>query len=76
MGTAKGQTQDDIRGECTIPGLENSVVCIGFSHEVISPRDAVSGLPTGQRQSKPLRVIKYADKTTPLFYSALVRRSL
>ena len=71
--TAKGQTQGDIRGECTIRGLENSIVCIGFSHEIISPRDAASGLPTGRRQHKPLRVIKYADKTTPLFYSALVR---
>jgi type VI secretion system secreted protein Hcp len=70
--TAKGQKQGTINGECTIKGLENTIVCIGFAHEVVSPRDAASGLPTGKRQHKPLRIVKYLDKTTPLFYSALV----
>jgi len=30
----------------------------GFSHEVVSPRDAASGLPTGKRQHKPVRMSK------------------
>jgi len=30
----------------------------GMSHEVVSPRDAASGLPTGKRQHKPLRTTK------------------
>jgi type VI secretion system secreted protein Hcp len=70
--TAKGQKQGLIRGECTISGLENTIVCIGFTHEVVSPRDPTTGLPTGKRQHKPLTISKYIDKTTPLFYSALV----
>jgi type VI secretion system secreted protein Hcp len=70
--SAKGQVQGAIKGECTIRGLENTVVCIGYGHEIVSPRDAATGLPTGMRQHKPLRVIKYIDQTTPLFYAALV----
>ncbi|MCB1219403.1 MAG: type VI secretion system tube protein Hcp [Planctomycetales bacterium] len=33
---------------------------------VVSPRDAASGLPTGKRQHKPIRVSKPIDKATPL----------
>jgi type VI secretion system secreted protein Hcp len=70
--TAKGQKQGAINGECTIKGLENTIVCIGFTHEIVSPRDATTGLPTGHRLHKPLTITKNIDKTTPLFYSALV----
>lgn len=70
--TIKGQKQGVIKGECTIKGLENSIVCLGFTHEIISPRDAASGLPTGNRQHKPLSIAKNIDRTTPLLYSALV----
>jgi type VI secretion system secreted protein Hcp len=70
--TAKGQKQGAINGECTIKGLENTIVCLGFTHEIASPRDAVTGLPTGKRQHKPLTITKNIDRTTPLFYSALV----
>ncbi len=73
---ARGQKQGDIKGECTITGLENTTVCIGFTHEVVSPRDATTGLPTGKRQHKPLTITKYIDKTTPLFYSALVNNEI
>ena len=30
---------------------------VGFSHEIISPRDPASGLPTGKRQHKPFNVV-------------------
>jgi type VI secretion system secreted protein Hcp len=45
---------------------------LGFSHEVISPRDAASGLPTGKRQHKPVVVTKRIDKSTPLLYQGIV----
>lgn len=44
----------------------------GWSHEVVSPRDAASGLPTGKRQHKPVSVTKPVDKATPLFHGAFV----
>jgi type VI secretion system secreted protein Hcp len=44
----------------------------GFSHEIVSPRDPASGLPTGQRMHKPISITKQLDATTPLLLNALV----
>lgn len=43
------------------------------SHEILSPRDAASGLPTGKREHKPITITKRIDKTSPLFLDALVQ---
>ncbi|MFA6149604.1 MAG: type VI secretion system tube protein TssD [bacterium] len=68
----KGQKQGDIKGSVTQKGRENSIMVIAYSHEIVSPRDAASGLPTGKRMHKPLVITKELDKSTPLLYSALV----
>lgn len=68
----RGETQDEIHGSSTAPGTENMIVVENFSHEVVSPRDAASGLPTGKRQHKPITITKRIDKSTPLIASALV----
>jgi type VI secretion system secreted protein Hcp len=68
----KGQTQGDIKGSVTQKGREDSIMVIAYSHEVVSPRDAASGLPTGKRQHKPLVITKELDKSTPLLYQCLV----
>ena len=64
-------TQGEIKGSVTQAGREDSMMVIGFSHEVESPRDASSGLPTGKRQHKPLTITKEIDKATPLLMKAL-----
>src|SRR5436190_7126906 len=61
--TARGAQQGDIEGESTLKGFEKSMVCLGFSHEIVSPRDPASGLPTGTRRHKPTRVCDSTDKT-------------
>jgi type VI secretion system secreted protein Hcp len=71
--TAKGAQQGDIEGESTLKGSEKSMVCLGFSHEIVSPRDPASGLPTGKRQHKPIVVVKRIDKASPLLQGAMVR---
>lgn len=43
----------------------------GYTHEIISPRDSASGLPTGKRQHKPMVISKRIDKSTPILYKAL-----
>jgi type VI secretion system secreted protein Hcp len=43
-----------------------------ISHEIVSPRDPASGLPTGKRQHKPFVITKTMDKSSPLFLNALV----
>jgi type VI secretion system secreted protein Hcp len=69
--TLKGDTQGDIKGSCTQAGREDSMEIYGWSHEVISPRDAASGLPTGKRQHKPLTITKAVDKASPLLTNVL-----
>lgn len=51
---------------------KDSFVGIGYAHEVISPRDAASGLPTGKRQHKPVSITKKIDQVSPLLMNALV----
>ncbi len=68
----KGQIQGNIKGSVTQAGREDSIMVIGFSHEVISPRDAASGMATGKRQHQPLIITKEIDKSSPLLMNALV----
>ncbi len=67
----KASQQGDIKGSCIQKGREDTIMVIGFSHEIVSPRDAASGLPTGKRQHKPLVITKEVDKATPLLFSIL-----
>jgi hypothetical protein len=62
---------------------QNAAVCTGkircsdgscvinFEQDIVSPRDAASGLPTGKRMHKPFVITKELDKSSPL----LVRES-
>jgi type VI secretion system secreted protein Hcp len=68
----KGQKQGDIKGSVTKKGNEGAIQVIAVSHEIVSPRDAASGLPTGKRQHKPLVIRKQIDKSTPVLNSMLV----
>lgn len=68
----KGQIQGNIKGSVTQAGREDSIMVIGFSHEVVSPRDAASGMATGKRQHQPLIITKEIDKSSPLLMNALV----
>jgi type VI secretion system secreted protein Hcp len=52
-------------------GRKDAVMVIAVSHEVISPRDAASGLPTGKRMHKPFVITKELDKASPLLYKIL-----
>ncbi len=68
----KGQKQGEIKGSVTQKGREGKIAVIAVSHEVISPRDAASGLPTGKRMHKPFVITKELDKSSPLLYNVLV----
>ena len=68
----KGVNQGDINGPVTRPGRKGSIKVIAWTHEVISPRDAASGLPTGKRQHRPITITKEIDSTSPLLMNVLV----
>jgi type VI secretion system secreted protein Hcp len=45
---------------------------LGYTHEIVSPRDPASGLPTGKRQHKPLSVRIPVGAAAPLLMNAIV----
>jgi type VI secretion system secreted protein Hcp len=70
--TLKGQKTGAIDGSVTQKGREKSIMVIAVSHEITSPRDPASGLPTGKRMHKPMVITKELDKSTPLLFNVLV----
>jgi len=68
--TVQGETQGAIHGSVTMAGRENQIAVYGWTHEILSPRDAASGLATGKRQHTPLTVTKPIDKATPRLLQA------
>ncbi len=69
----KGQKQGDIKGSVTqtTGNRKDKIQVIAVSHEVVSPRDPASGLPTGKRMHKPFVITKELDKSSPLLYTVL-----
>lgn len=53
-------------------GQAGKVRIIAVTHEIVSPRDAASGLPTGKRQHKPLRLTMELGPSATQFNAALV----
>lgn len=74
--TLKGQKQGTITGGVTQKGREGSIQVQYMQSEIISPRDAASGLPTGKRQHKPFVLRKSLDQSTPMLISALVNNEV
>jgi len=70
--TLKGQKTGDIKGSVTQKGREGKIMVIAASHEIVTPRDAASGLATGRRTHTPYVITKELDKSTPLLYNVLV----
>ncbi|MFP7754274.1 Hcp family type VI secretion system effector [Thermodesulfobacteriota bacterium B35] len=66
------ESTGEIKGSVTQAGREDSIMVIAVEHEIVSPRDVASGLPTGKRQHKPLVITKEVDKSSPLLYTVLV----
>jgi type VI secretion system secreted protein Hcp len=70
--TVTGETQGPILGSVTAAGKEGSILLTRIIHEVVQPRDAASGLPTGKRQHKPITITKEVDKSSAPLYNAFI----
>ena len=68
----KGQKLGVIKGGVTQKGREGSIMVIAAEHEIISPRDSASGLPTGKRSHRPFTITKEVDRSSPLLYQLLI----
>lgn len=70
--TIKVATQGDILGGVVKSTHVSAMEVLGFDLEATIPRDMASGMPTGKRQYKGLRITKPIDKASPKLWTALV----
>jgi type VI secretion system secreted protein Hcp len=68
----KGQKTGEVKGSVTQKGCQGKIMVIAASHEIVSPRDAASGLPTGKPTHKPFTITKESDQASPVLYNMLV----
>jgi len=65
------QTRGEIKGEVTQKGREDQHELLAYSHEIVSPNDPATGLPTGKRQHQPFRIVKLLNQGSPLLLQAM-----
>lgn len=70
--SAVGARQGVFKGEARQKGMENKIVGLTFDYSVVSPRDPASGMATGKRQHRPIRIIKPWGASSTQFFTALV----
>ena len=66
-----GVSQGPIRGSVTQKGREDQILVIRSSHEIVSPRNPLSGKPTDKRIHKPFIIQKEVDRSSPHLYQIL-----
>jgi type VI secretion system secreted protein Hcp len=69
--TLTGQKSGAVKGGVTQKGRENTIAVSAFDDEIVSPRDPASGLPTGKRQHKPIRVTFELDQSAPILFNMM-----
>lgn len=69
--TATGEVHGNIQGGVTSPGREGSMEITEYGHGISAPVDSATGLPSGNRQHRPIRVTKKIDQATPILMSVL-----
>lgn len=72
----KGVKQGDIKGSVTLAGREGTILVVAAEHEIVSPTDAASGLPTGKVQHKPFILVKEVDRASPQMMTLLLNNEL
>jgi type VI secretion system secreted protein Hcp len=64
-----GQKSGEVKGSVTQKGREGKILVISADHQIVSPRDAATGLSTGKRQHRPFVITKELDRSSPVLYS-------
>jgi type VI secretion system secreted protein Hcp len=69
------KNQGTIKGSSTrkggAPDYGMGIECHGFNYDVLAPRDAAGGLPTGKRTHKPITIVREVDSASPLLWQAV-----
>ena len=70
----KLQTQGKVAGDSAVTSLNRKglIEVWQFDHQVVSPRDAATGMATGRRIEKPVRITTPVGSASPLLFQAVV----
>lgn len=66
-----GETQGLIEGDVTQAGREGTIEVRQYSYGVNAPYDPATGLPDGNQQHRPVRLLKRVDQASPLLFHAM-----
>lgn len=66
-----GVKQGPFKGEVTKKGFEGKIAGLNFDYAVLSPRDPASGMATGKRVHKPIKIKKVWGASSTQLFTAL-----
>jgi type VI secretion system secreted protein Hcp len=69
--TMAGSHSGNVKGGARRDGRDGLMAISAVSHEIEQSHDPQSGLPTGRRQHKPVRITKQLDSATPTLLAML-----
>ncbi len=69
--TVEGMKQGTFKGESSVDKLKNKIELTGYEMEIISPRDAATGMASGRRVRQPITIHKLYGAASIQFYQAI-----
>lgn len=72
-----GAKQGPFKGEVVRKGLEGKIAGLNFEYAMLAPRDSATGLATGRRAHKPIKIVKaWGAASTQLFTAFAMNETL
>jgi type VI secretion system secreted protein Hcp len=68
----KGKVQGDLTGGVAAAGFSGQIQVHSVEFGVGSPYDVATGMPTGKRVARPVKITKPFDKSSPLLHRSTV----
>ena len=68
----KGKVQGDLTGGVAAAGYKGQIEVHSVEFGVGSPRDVATGMPTGKRVARPIKITKPFDRSSPLLHRSTV----
>jgi type VI secretion system secreted protein Hcp len=72
----KGKVQGDLTGGVTAQSFSGQIEVHSVEFGVGSPFDVATGMPTGKRVARPIKITKPFDKSSPLLHRSTVTNEL
>lgn len=74
--SAEGTKQGKFKGESVRSKFADKAEIAAYLHEIVSPRDAASGMSSGKRSHQPIILLKQFGASSPQFFQALTNNEV